>query len=414
MRPVAVRIPVAGALAATVAILLAGCENTSPAVHDAAAPPPPEVSVSKPVSREVTDYFEFPGQTAAVGEVEVRARVTGYLVKVNFEDGQEVKKGDLLYEIDPRPYQATLDRATGDLARLHALLDKAKANLSRGERLRPSGAISQDEYEQCVAQLAVHKASIQSVEAAVRDAKLDLEFTRVVSPISGRVSRTRITEGNLVQPGAGEAAVLTTVVTTNPVYVYFNIDEPALLQYDRLDWRSGRETLPDRIKVLKVPVEIGLGDEKGFPHRGILDFLDNKVEAETGTIRARGVFDNTKQYLTPGLYVRVRLPIGKPHRAVLVSERAIGTDQGRKFLLAVNRENVVERREVRLGALREGFRVVESGVAADDWIIVKGLQRVRPGVSVQPRPIAEGVVASSSPDRVGERAKAGPGQTTAN
>ena len=414
MRPMATRISRTGSLLATLAVLLAGCDNSAPAVHETAAPPPPEVTVSKPVSREVTDYFEFPGQTAAVGEVEVRARVTGYLVKVNFEDGQEVKKDAVLYEIDPRPYQADLDRAAGELARLNALLDKAKADLARGERLRPSGAISQDEYEQCVAQLAVHKASIQSAEAAVRDAKLDLEFTRVISPISGRVSRTRITEGNLVQPGPGEATVLTTVVTTNPVYVYFNIDEAALLQYDKLDWRSGRDSLPDRIKVLKVPVEIGLGNEKGFPHQGTLDFLDNRVDCNTGTIRARGVFDNSKQYLTPGLFVRVRLRIGKPHRALLVSERAVGTDQGHKFLLAVNKQNVVERRQVRLGALRDGLRVVESGVGADDWIIVKGLQRVRPGASVQPRPIAQGVVASSSPDQATESAQANPSQTAAN
>jgi len=410
----ATRISGSSALLATLAILVAGCENAAPAVNQPAAPPPPEVSVSKPVNREVTDYFEFPGQTAAVGEVEVRARVTGYLVKVNFEDGQEVKKDDVLYEIDPRPYQADLDRAAGELARLNALLDKAKVNLARGERLRPSGAISQDEYEQCVAQLAVHKASIQSAEAAVRDTKLNLEFTKVISPISGRVSRTRITEGNLIQAGPGEATVLTTVVTTNPIYVYFNIDEPALLQYDRLDWRSGRETLPDRIKVLKVPVEIGLGNEKGLSHRGVLDFLDNKVDSSTGTIRARGVFDNKKQYLTPGLFVRVRLPIGKPHRALLVSERAIGTDQGHKFLLAVNKQNVVERRQVRLGALRDGLRVVESGIGQDDWIIVKGLQRVRPGLSVQPRPIAEGVVASRSPDRAGESTRASSGQSAAN
>lgn len=403
-----------GVLAAVAVVLFAGCERSPSAEGKPAAPPPPEVSVSKPVYREVTDYFDFPGQTAAVGEVEVRARVTGYLVKVNFEDGQQVKKGDLLYEIDPRPYQADLDRATGDLARLKALLDKAKADLTRGEKLVPSGAISRDEYEQCVAQLAVHKASIQSAEAAVRDAKLDLEFTRITSPIDGRVSRTQVTEGNLVQPGSDEASVLTTVVTTNPVYVYFNIDEPALLKYDRLDWRSGRETLPDRIKVLKVPVEIGLGDEKGFPHRGVLDFLDNKIDSETGTIRARGVFDNTKQYLTPGLYVRVRLPIGKPHRAMLVSERALGTDQGRKFLLAVNAKNVVERREVTLGALRDGLRVIESGIGPDDWIIVNGLQRARPGRTVQPRPIAEGVAGSGSADRAEKSPKAGPGQTAAN
>ncbi len=280
------RIWAAGLLLAAATIYAAGCEKRAPAVT---APPVPEVTVSKPVIREVTDHFEFPGQTAAVGEVDVRARVTGYLTKVNFEDGQEVKEGDLLFEIDPRPYQATLDRATGELARLNALLDKAKADLARSERLRPSGAISQDEYEQHVAQLAVHKASIHVAEAAVYAAELDLGFTKIASPISGRVSRRQITVGNLVQAGSGDSTVLTTVVTTDPVYVYFNIDERALLKYEGLSWGSGRDMRPDRIKALKIPVEIGLGNEEGFRHTGVLDFVDNQLDQKTGTIRARGV-----------------------------------------------------------------------------------------------------------------------------
>ena len=227
----AARIRLTAVLLAAGTILLAGCASDAPAVVDPPEPPPPEVTVSKPVSRVVTDYFEFPGQTAAVEEVEVRARVAGYLVKIFFEDGQEVKKDDLLFEVDPRPYQAALDRATGELARLEALLDKAKVNLSRGQRLRPSGAISQDEFEQHESNLKVHMASIQAAEAAIREAKLNLEFTRVLSPINGQVSRRRITKGNLVQAGPGDATVLTTVVTLDPVYVCFNIDEPALLQF---------------------------------------------------------------------------------------------------------------------------------------------------------------------------------------
>lgn len=387
------RISVNGILWAAGAMFLAGCENRAPAVSQ---PPAPEVTVCQPVLREVTDYFEFPGRTAAVGEVEVRARVTGYLVKVNFEDGQEVKKGDLLYEIDPRPYQAALDRATGELARLRALLDKAKVDVARSERLRTSAAISQDEYEQHVAQLAVHTASIQTAEATVRDAELNLEFTSILAHIDGRVSRTRITEGNLVQPGTDDAAVLTTVVTTDPVYVYFNIDESALLKYEGLAWGSGQDLRPKRIKGLQIPVEIGLAHEVGFPHAGVLDFVDSKVDAKTGTIRARGVFDNAKQYLTPGLYVRVRLPFGGRHPALLVSERAIGTDQKQKFLLTVNRDNVVERRPVKVGSLQTGLRVVEGGIGADDWIVVKGLQRARPGATVRPHR-AETDVAASPP-----------------
>jgi RND family efflux transporter MFP subunit len=371
----------------TIAILLggmstiAGCAKPAPLP----TPPPPEVTVGKPVVREVTDYFEFPGQTEAVGEVEIRARVTGYLIKVNFVDGQNVKKGDLLYEIDPRPYEAVLDRAKGDLARLLALSDKAKADVARSERLRPSGAISQDEYEQHAANLAVHKASIQSAEAAIRDAQLNLEFTKITSPIDGRVSRTRITEGNLVQPGTTEAAVLTMVVTTNPIYVYFNVDERVVLQYQEMALRSGLELHPNILKDLHFPVEMGMANEEGYPHAGILDFADNKIDRNTGTLRARGFFENDKEYLTPGLYVRVRLPFGEPHRALLVTERAIQADQKLKYLLIVGKDNVVKRRPVKVGRSLDGMRVIESGLNADDLVIINGLQRAREDSPVQPK-----------------------------
>jgi len=372
---------------------LAGCAQT---VSEPPKQPPPEVTISKPVSREVTDYFEFTGQTEAVGDVEVRARVTGYLVKVNFVDGQNVKKGDMLYEIDPRPYQAALDRDKGDLVRLLAMADKARADLARSERLRPSGAISQDEYEQHVANLAVHKASIQSAEAAVRDAQLNLEFTKITSPIDGRVSRTRITEGNLVQPGAGDATLLTTVVTTNPIYVYFNVDEHALLQYQELAFKTGQELHPKILKDLHLPVEIGMANENGFPHAGILDFADNQIDRNTGTLRSRGVFENAKEYLTPGLFVRVRIPFGVPHQALLVNERAIGTDQRQKYLLTVNKKDVVEYRRVKVGRLLDGMRVIEAGLKPDDLVIVNGLQRARPGSPVQPKAAAGRIAATQS------------------
>jgi RND family efflux transporter MFP subunit len=342
------------------------------------------VTVSEPASRTVTDYFEFPGQTEAVGEVEIRARVTGYLMKVNFVDGQNVKKGDLLYEIDPRPYQASLDRAKGDLSRLLALTDKAKADLARSERLRPSGAVSQEEYEQHVADLAVDKASVQSAQAAIRDAELNLEFTKITSPIDGRVSRTRITEGNLVQSGSPDSTLLTTVVSTNPIYVYFNMDEHVLLKYQEMSLKTGKDLHPKILKDLRVPVEIGLPDEKGFPHAGILDFNDNKIDRNTGTLRARGVFENPKEYLTPGLFVRVRIPFGSPHQVLLVNDRAIGTDQRQKYLLTVNKQDVVEYRRVTVGRLLDDMRVIETGLNPDDRVVVNGLQRARPGSTVQP------------------------------
>jgi RND family efflux transporter MFP subunit len=399
-----------------------GCGKgaSTPGAPAGGKPPIPEVMVSKPVRQKVTDYYEFPGQTAAVGEVEIRARVTGYLNKVNFEDGQNVKKDQLLYEIDPEPYEAALDRAKGELARLKALLEKAKTDLARSERLRPSGAISQDEYEQHKANLKVFEASIQSAKAAVRDAELNLGFTTIESPIDGRVSRTRITKGNLVQPGTNDAAVLTTVVTTNPIYVYFNVDEEALLKYQKLTLQMGKELHPNRLKELKFPVEIGLADEKGFPHAGIIDFADNKIDRSTGTLRVRGIFDNDKEYLTPGEFVRVRIPFGDPHQSLLVPEDAVGRDQRERYLLTVvskinpeteKTEDVVEYRKVKVGSLQDGMRVIESGIGPDDWVIVKGLQRVRPGVPVTPiYPSSKGAAKSQPPVPPADT-KAGSGKT---
>ena len=405
------RVFLVGAILLAGLTFAAGCGQRSQGAGPTPAAPPPEVVVSKPVARLVTHYFEFPGQTAAVGEVEVRARVTGYLVKVNFEDGQDVKKGDLLYEIDPRPYQAALDRAKGELARLYALLERAKTDVARSERLRPSGAVSQDDYEQRKANLKVHLASIEMAKAAVRDAELNLEYTKITSPIDGRVSRTRITEGNLVQPGTNDAAVLTTVVTRNPIYVYFNVDEQALLKYQRLAFRQGKELHPKRLKDLKFPIEIGLANEEGFPHAGIIDFADNKVDRTTGTLRVRGLFENDKEYLTPGLFVRVRIPFGDPHRSLLVPEDAVSRDQRERFLLIVNKKNEVEFRKVEAGSLRDRMMVIESGIGPDDWVIVKGLQRARPGIMVTPRRLdKKDVAGSQSPPPVTKTA--GRGKTT--
>jgi RND family efflux transporter MFP subunit len=396
------RSSVVGLLVA-VALALSGCpENT---------PPPPKkpasVTVSKPVVREVTEYFEFPGQTDAVNEVAIRARVTGYIVKVNFEDGQDVKKDDLLFEIDPRPYQAVLDRARGDLARLEATQEKAEVDLARSERLRPSGAVSEDEYEQHVAQLKIAKASIASLKAAVTEAELNLGFTKITSPIEGRVSRARIREGNLVQGSGNDSAVLTTVVTIDPIYVCFSVDEHALLRYKQIALRSGKELHPGSLKEFRIPIEIGLASEEGFPHAGVLDFADNKVDCETGTIRVRGVFANENEYLTPGLFVRVRIPYGDPHPALLVDKNAICTNQSQKYLKTVNGKNVVEHRPVKLGPLRDGLRVIASGIGADDLVVVKGLQQARENAAVAPHFAAEkaaekGIAAAPPPERVGK------------
>jgi multidrug efflux system membrane fusion protein len=369
-------------LLAAGSVLLCGCTGKAPAAVES-SPSLPSVTVMRPVVRQVTDYFEFPGQTEAVSEVSIRARVMGYIVKVNFEDGRNVRAGDLLFVIDPRPYQAALDRARGDLVRLEAICDKAQADVARSKRLRPSGAVSEDEVEQHAAQLKIAKASIATAQAAVTEAELNLEFTKITSPIDGRVSRARIREGNLVQTG-NDSPVLTTVVTTDPIYVTFNVDEHAVLQYQQLAFRTGKVLHPSRLKDLKFPVDIGMATEEGFPHCGILDFADNKIDRTTGTLRVRGVFDNKNEYLTPGLFVRVRIPFGDPHQALLVAERALVTDQRLKILKVVNRENVVERREVKLGRLEDGLRVIESGLRASDRVIVDGLQHALPGQPVAP------------------------------
>jgi RND family efflux transporter MFP subunit len=384
------RILSAGVLLALGAITLTGCgkplaDNTPPSL--------PPVTVSRPVSKVVTDYFEFPGQTAAVGEVEVRARVTGYIDSIHFTDGQEVKKGELLYTIDPRPYEAILNRAKAELARLEATLEKAHLDLARSERMLPSGAVSKDEFEQHATQLKTTEADILAAEAAIYDAELNVGFTKVTSPIDGRVSRRYVTEGNLVQSGSNQSTVLTTVVTTNPIYVDFRIDENAFLLSENVAKRAGQEIQLDRIKELKIPVEVGLADEEGFPHKGLLDFMDNKISSSTGTLRARGVFDNLKDRLMPGLFVRVRIPYGKPHEALLLPEKAILRDQKQKFVYVVNsvinektreKEDVVEYRQVKLGPLIDGMRAIESGIKPEDWIIVNGMQRARPKAVVAP------------------------------
>jgi membrane fusion protein, multidrug efflux system len=370
-------------ICAILAACATGCDYFAAAKSTSKAPAP-VVVVRTVEQKSVSDYFEFPGQTAAVEAVEIRARVTGYLVKVCFEDGQNVKKGDSLYEIDPRPYQAALEQSQGELARLEALLQKAVANMARSERLRPTGAISEDEYEQHKADLAGFRASIKAAMASVREAKLNLEFTSIKSPIDGRVSRTRITEGNLIQPGSGDAAILTTVVSTDPIYVYFDMDENAMLAYSEASLKNKLLTHPKRLKDMKIPVEIGLANENGFSHRGILDFADNQVERTTGTLRMRGIFDNAKDSLTPGLFVRVRIPYGEKHDALLISERAICRDQREQFVNVVTAENKIAHRFVKLGGLHDGLREIKSGIGLSDRIVVKGLQSARLGIEVAP------------------------------
>jgi RND family efflux transporter MFP subunit len=334
--------------------------------------------VSQPVEREITDYNDYTGRTAAVETVEVRARVSGYLVKVNFPEGSMVKKGDLLFQIDPRPFQAALDEAKGQVAQLEARLTRAEADVARNERLLPKGAASQRDLDTAVADRGEARAGIQSARAAVDRAALDLEFTKVTAPISGRISRYLITEGNLVTMNT---TLLTTIVSIDPMYAYFDADEGRVLRVRQLIREGKAQSRRDG----EVPVLLALANEAGYPHQGTINFVDNQVNPQTGTLRLRGVFSNQDEVLTPGLFVRVRVPIGEAHRALLVTERAIDTDQGQKILYVVNDKNEVISRPISMGALHDGLRVIEDGVQPGERVIVNGLLQVRPGITVEPK-----------------------------
>jgi membrane fusion protein, multidrug efflux system len=360
---------------------LFGCKGASPPL---AATPPPAVSVAPPLEREVLDYDEYTGHITAVEEVAVRSRVRGYLVKVNFTEGAEVKQGDVLFEIDPRPFQADLDAAKGKVAQWEAKLARAEADVTRYERLLPKGAASQKDLDAATADRGEARAAIQSARAEVERAALDVEFAKVTAPISGRVSRANVTKGNLIS--GTETTPLTTIVSMNPIYVYFNVDERALLQYQQAARKqAGGGERAANVKDAKIPISLGLAGEAGFPYEGVIDFANNQVDSQTGTIQVRGVFANANRALTPGLFARVRIPVGDKYQAMLVPERAIGTDQGQKYLLAVNDKNVVEYRAVKLGRLFDNLRVIQEGVKPGELVIVNGIQRARPGLTVTPQ-----------------------------
>jgi RND family efflux transporter MFP subunit len=361
--------------------VLSGCDSTPPVVET----PPPPVTVSQPLAREVIDHDDYEGRVAAVETVDVRARVRGHLVKVDFQDGEIVKKDELLFEIDPRPYKAALDGAQAQRAAADAALELATKEYRRAASLLQSKAASREEVDVWTGKQGVAKAEQLKAEAAVEQAQLDLDFTKIVAPIPGKASRTQVTVGNLVNAGGGDT-LLTTIVSVDPMYVYFDVDERALLRYRqtfRKDQNKGGAE--PSVKELKIPIYVALEGEEGYPHHGVIDFADNRVNPSTGTIQARGVLPNAKRILDAGMRARVRVPVSDPHKSLMVTERAIGTDQGRKFVYVVNDQNVVERRDVTLGRSNDGLQVVGEGVKPEDWIIVNGIQRVRDGAKVDPK-----------------------------
>jgi RND family efflux transporter MFP subunit len=347
------------------------------------APPPPSVTVSAPLQKEIVEWQQFTGQFAAVDYVEVRARVSGYLTEIHFQDGQIVNKGDLLFVIDPRPYEATLAAMRAQLSQGQAQVDLANVQLKRSAELRRHDYEPASSYDQRVSDLKVATAAVENAKAAIRSAELNVEFTRITAPITGRISRHQVSIGNLISGGeTGSAGLLTTIVSLDPIYFYFDMSEADYLAYERATAKGRMRSTRDG----SVGVSLHLSDEKGWPHEGHLNFVENQVDRSAGTIRARAVFPNPDLLLTGGQFGRIRIPGSEPYQAILIPDAAIVTDQSRKIVLTVNDDNVVVPKIIRPGPSQEGLRIVRSGLSPTDKIIINGLVRARPGAKVTPHP----------------------------
>ena len=374
------------------ALSLAGCSSKPPA-----PPPPPGVSVAPVLQRDLAEWDEFSGRLQAVDQVEIRPRVSGYIKRVTFTEGREVRKGETLFEIDPRPYQADLDRAQAQLEQARTAADLAAREVARAEKLVNVQAISREEFDSRTSAQANSVAAVRAAEAAVETARLNLGWTQVRSPIAGRVSRAEVTEGNLVQAGPPDATLLTTVVSLDSMYLYFDSDEQTYLRYSGQAATDGTKGWHDE----RLPVYLGLANETGFPHEGRLDFVDNRIDPATGTIRTRAIFSNKDRRFTPGLFARVKLVGGQRRPALLVRDAAVGTDQDRKFVLVLAKGDSLAYRPVELGRLSDdGLRIVRSGLQPGEQVVVNGLMRVRPGIKVTPTVVA---MKDSSDSTVAER-----------
>lgn len=377
--------------AAAAGLALSGCSQDQ-AAERAAPPPPPQVPVARVIARTITDSETFTGRFSAVHHVNVRPRVTGYISSVNFTDGSMVKKGQILFVIDPRPYRAIDQEASAQLDQARSRLALAKSDQARAIKLYAAHAVSREELDTRKANATQAAADVEAARAALDQAALNLSFTRVTSPITGRVGRAIVTAGNLVTSGQ---TLLTSVVSLNPIYVTFNADEHAYLKFEKYahDGSAGAvpsavgQTAPDG---LGNAVYVGLEDEKGYPHQGRLVFLNNSLDAGTGTIRARALLSNPDEVFVPGLFARVKLIGNERYRAVLVNDSAIGTDQTVRYVLLVGKNDRIVYRPVELGPIVHGLRVVRSGLSPGDTIVVNGLMRVHPGMQVTPQLVAMG------------------------
>lgn len=361
-------------------LIVAGCGEQK----QAAAPPPPAVTVAQPTKRTVFDYDEYVGRFVAVNSVEIRARVSGYLDKVHFTDGQMVKQGDLLFTIDRRPFENALAQARANLTLAESNLTFTEADFQRAQQLVKDKTITEQSYDQRSQSFRNAQASVTANQAQVKQAELDLQFTELRAPVDGRIGDRRVSVGNLVAGGTGgnSASLLATIVSLDPIRFEFTFDEASFLRYERAS-KSNQE-MADGTKI-----SLKLIDENDYEHEGRMDFIDNVIDRATGTIRGRGVFQNSKGLFTPGMFARVRVPGSPPYDALLVPDAAVGTEQTRKFVFVVGADNKVAQKYVTLGqATKDNLRVIKSGIGPDDRIIVNGLMRARAGIVVTPK--AEG------------------------
>jgi membrane fusion protein, multidrug efflux system len=379
---------------AAIAVLTFGCQER----ETPQALPTPEVTVAMPQSQEVIEYERFTGRTVPLEQVELRARVSGYLTKILFQPGAEVKKGDLLFEIDPRPYKAALDQVEADIKQAEARVKRLTAEFARAATLLKSNAISREEYDKTAGDQAETVAIVESTKARLESAQLDYQFTKITAPISGQIGDRLVDVGNLVVGGQANTTHLTTIVAMDPMYVAVDIDENTMQRVQQAV-RDGRIVM--KTKDQEIPIEMGLPINKSaYPFKGTIDFFNNRIDPKTGTIKMKALFANPKpeigpRVLTPGMFVRVRIPMGEPKKSLVVPESALGTDQGSRFLYVVNDKNQAVRLEATVGVLQDGFRVIEQVQGADnakardlrpdERVIVKGLQRVRPGMTVDPK-----------------------------
>lgn len=363
---------------------VAGCQTE----EQMAVTAPPKVTVGHPIERQLKDEDEFNGRLEATEFVELRSRVRGHIQKVHFQDGDMVERGQLLIELDPRPFQVLIDEATAQSKALDAQKIAADKDVARFDALVKQRAASVQDYEKAVADADSYDAQILAKQQEIKQYELDLEFSRITAPIAGRISRAMLTEGNLVNAG-GSDPVLTTIVAVNPVYVYFSVDERTLQRYMKSRQPESTDS-PSALRARKIPFRFALDSDNGFPHEGVLDFADNRIDPDTGTVQLRGVVENKEGLFVPGSRVRVRVPTSEPYDAVLVPDTAILSDQDKRYLLVVDDKNVVARRDITPGKLLDdGMRVVlpgtdGKGITTDDRIIVLGLQRARINYPVDP------------------------------